>query len=152
MHKKSCFRKSFSSQRVKKEKYWTWEISLKYCGKFYKLWEYENIKDYQGDAENSFFLFLVLSEKEVKNIFKDLLISKSTISGDILAKILKQHTQIFSKKLTGIFNESIKIDKLPNFLYEAEVTPVYKKNDMNDNYYYRPVNEYIIQSTTRFFL
>ena len=87
----------------------------------------------------------------MKNIFKDLPISKSTISGDVLAKILKQHTQIFSLKLTGIFNESIKIDKLPNFLYEAEVTPVYKKNDMNDNYYYRPVNEYIIQSTTRFF-
>ena len=62
------------------------------------------------------------------------------ISGDILTTILKQHAQIYSQKLADIFNESMKIGKFPDILKKAEVTPVYKKDDMNDKQNYRPVS------------
>ena len=85
-------------------------------------------------------MFKVISEEEVKCAIKDLPINKSTISGDIPTKILKQHAQIYSKKLADIFNESIKMGKFPDILKNAEVTPVYKKDDMNDEQNYRPVS------------
>ena len=100
----------------------------------------KKIKESQQAAENSSFSFKLISEEEVKNAIKDLPINKSTISGDILTKILKQHTQIYSKKLADIFNESVKMGKFPDILKKAEVTPVYKKDDMNDKQNYRPVS------------
>ena len=47
---------------------------------------------------------------------------------------------MYSQKLADIFNESIKIGKFPITLKKAKVTPVYKKDDMNDKQNYRPVN------------
>ena len=42
--------------------------------------------------------------------------------------------------LTDISNESIKIGTFSDILKKAEVTPVYKKDDMNDKQNYRPVS------------
>ena len=39
----------------------------------------------------------MISEEEVKNDIKDLPINKSTISGDIPTKLLKQYAQISKK-------------------------------------------------------
>ena len=47
---------------------------------------------------------------------KTLSINKSTISGDIPTKILKQRAQIYSKKQADIFNESIIMGKFPDIL------------------------------------
>ena len=52
---------------------------------------FEKIREFQQAAESSSFSFKVISEEEVKNAIKDLPINKSTISGDIPTKILKQH-------------------------------------------------------------
>ena len=68
---------------------------------------------------------------------KTLPINKSTISGDIPTKILKQHVQIYG---SDIFNKYIKMGKFPDILEKAEVTLVYKKNDMNDKQNYRPTS------------
>ena len=54
----------------------------------------KNIKESQPADENSSFSFKVISEKEVKNTIQDLPIKKSSISGDIPTKIIKQHAQI----------------------------------------------------------
>ena len=78
--------------------------------------------------------------EEIKNAIKDLPTNKSTISGDIPPKILNQHAQIYSKKLEDIFNESIKIGKFSDILKKTEVTPVYKKDNMNGKQNYRPVS------------
>ena len=59
----------------------------------------KKIKESQQAAKKSSFLFKIISEEEVKNTIKDLTINKSTISGDIPTKILKQHAQIYFKKL-----------------------------------------------------
>ena len=42
--------------------------------------------------------------------------------------------------LTDISNEAIKIGTFSDILKKAEVTPVYKKDDMNDKQNYRPVS------------
>ena len=54
----------------------------------------KKIKKSQQASENSSFSFKVITEEEVKNAMKNLPIMKSTISGDIPTKILRQHTQI----------------------------------------------------------
>ena len=100
----------------------------------------KKIKESQQTAGNPSFSFKIISEEEVKNAIKDLPINKSTISVDITTKILKQHAQIYSKKLADIFNESVKIGKFSNILKKAEVMPVYKKDDMNHKQNYRQVS------------
>ena len=100
----------------------------------------KKIKESQQKAENSSFSFKIISEEEVKNAIKDLPIKKSTISGDIPTKIIKQNARIYSKKLPDIFNESIKIGKFPYILKKAEVMPICEKDDLNDKQNYRPVS------------
>ena len=95
----------------------------------------KKIKESQQAGENSSFSFILISEEEVKHTIRDLPTNKSTISGDIPTRILKQHAQIYSKKLADIFNESIKMIKFIDILKKAEV-----KNGMNDKHNYRPVS------------
>ena len=92
----------------------------------------KKIKESQQATENSSLSFKIISVEEVKNDIKELPINKSTIPGDIPTKILKQQARIYSKKLADFFNESIKTGKFPDILKKAEVTPVYKKDNMND--------------------
>ena len=54
----------------------------------------KKIKESQQTMENYKLLFEVISEEAVKNTVTDLPITKLTISGHILANILKQHAQI----------------------------------------------------------
>ena len=59
----------------------------------------KKIKESLQAAGNSSFSFKMISEEEVKNVIKDLPMNKSTISGNIPTKILRQNAQIYSKKL-----------------------------------------------------
>ena len=54
----------------------------------------KKIKESQQTVENYKLLFEVIGEEAVKNTVTDLPITKLTISGHILANILKQHAQI----------------------------------------------------------
>ena len=92
----------------------------------------KKIKKSQQTAANSSFSFKIISEEEVKNAIKGLPINKSTISGDIPTKVLKQYSQIYSKKLADVLNESVKMDKFSDILKKAEVTLAHKKDNMND--------------------
>ena len=65
----------------------------------------KKIKESQQATENFSFSFKVVSKEEVKNVIKVLPINKPTIYGDIPTKSLKQHDQIYSRKLANIFNE-----------------------------------------------
>ena len=100
----------------------------------------KKIKESQEVAENSLFSFKVISEEELKYVITDLPLNKSTTSGDIPTKILKQHAEIYSKNLADIFNQSLKLGKFLDILKKAEVTPVYKKGDMNDKENDRPLS------------
>ena len=105
---------------------------LKIVKNFRNIEYLKNIKNSQQAVQNSSFSFQVISEEEIKNYIIDLLINKTAISSDIPTKILKQHAQMYLKKLTDIFNENGQISW-------AEVAPVYEKYDLNDKQNYRPV-------------
>ena len=62
---------------------------------FKNLESIKKIKEYQQAAENPSFSFKVISGEEVMPL-KTLPMNKSTASGDIPTKILKQHAQISS--------------------------------------------------------
>ena len=81
-----------------------------------------------------------LVKRKYKKPIKDLPTNKCTFSGDIPTKILKHYAQIYSKKLADIFNESTKMGKFPDILKNVKVTPIYKKDDMNDKQNYGPVS------------
>ena len=63
----------------------------------------ESIKKIKESQQPSSFSFKVISEKEVKNAIKDLPIKKTTPSGDISTKVLKQHAQFYSEKTEKYF-------------------------------------------------
>ena len=107
----------------------------------------KKIKEFQQAAENSSSSFKLMCEEEVKNAIKDLPINKYAISGDIPTKILKQHAQIFSKKLPDIFNESIKIGKFPDILKKAEVMPVSK---VFEKLIYSQINTYMSDKFSKY--
>ena len=76
----------------------------------------KKIKESQQGAENSSFLFKVISKEEVKNAIKGLPITKLLFLVTFQPKILKQYAQIYSKKLADVFNESVKMGKFPDIL------------------------------------
>ena len=53
--------------------------------------------------------------------------NKSTISGDISTRILRQHAQIYSKKLADMFNESIKMGKYPDIPRKLKLSQFIKR-------------------------
>ena len=89
------------SLRLKKENIGL-ENSLSKIVKNFRNFEIIKIKESQQAAENSSFSFKVISE-ELKNAIKNLPLNKSTLSGDIPTKPLKQHAQIYFKKLARYF-------------------------------------------------
>ena len=59
--------------------------------------------------------------------------------GDIPAKILKDSLSVYTKELTTIINNCLKDGLFRNELKLAEVSPVFKKDDLNKENY-RPVS------------
>ena len=70
------------------------KILLHNNGKLRNSVSIKKIKESQQTVENYKLLFEVIGEEAVKNTVTDLPINKLTISGHILAYILKQHAQI----------------------------------------------------------
>ena len=97
------------------------------------------IKEVHKIEENS-FSFTLFTEEEVKDAIKNLPNNKATTFNDIPVKILKQFLEVYSKKLTDIFNDCLTTGMFPDILKEADVTPVYKKDDVNNKENYRPVS------------
>ena len=65
---------------------------------------------------------------------------KATRKGDIPAKILKDSLSVYTKELTNIVNNCLKDGLFPNKLQQADVSPVFKKDDDLNKENYRPVS------------
>ena len=85
------------------------------------------------------FNFQYVCVKEVKKELMNLSSKKVTRKGDILAKILKDSLNVYTKKLTTIINNCFKDGLFPNELKLSDVSPVFKKDDLNKKNY-RPVS------------
>ena len=84
------------------------------------------------------FSFQPASVNDVKQVIKDLK-SNQSVGGDIPINILKECNFTFSV-LADCINTSFENGAFPDCLKEANVTPIFKKDDSLDKENYRPVS------------
>ena len=84
------------------------------------------------------FSFIPTSKDEIVATIKDLQSNKAA-GGEIPLNILKKSNFTFDE-LTECVNYTLKNGKFPDSLKNANITPVYKKDDPTDKVNYRPVS------------
>ena len=103
--------------------------------------KYENhpsiLKIRQHVGENLFFSFSPATEDTVRREIYHLVNSKAT---PITSTIIKDHCDIFAKRIHIGFNVSIVDGVFPCYLKYADVSPVFKTGDRLEKSNYRPVS------------
>ena len=84
------------------------------------------------------FSFQPVCVDDVKTVIQDLKNNKS-VGGEIPIQILKESEFTF-ETLTNCINKSIETGYFPDSLKEANITPIFKKDDPLDKSNYRPVS------------
>ena len=79
-----------------------------------------------------------ITSLEVKDILKTLKTSKAACPDSIDNRLLKELARPLSGPLTDLFNFSLTTGKVPSLWKQANVTPVFKKNEPSDVANYRP--------------
>ena len=64
---------------------------------------------------------------------------KATTKGDIPVKIVKSNCDVMTPVLIECFDKNIKNSAFSNELKNADISPLYKKNDRHYQWNYRPV-------------
>ena len=77
---------------------------------------------------------------EVKTVLKSLKAGKTSGSDIKNNRILKELSQPLSYPLCDLFNYSIVTGKVPAIRKQANITPMFKKNDVSDPTNYRPIS------------
>ena len=95
-----------------------------------------------GDVpmSNNNLNFISTSPPEVESIFKSLQLGKATGPDAINNRILKELATPLSLPLSDLFNFSLAIGKVPLMCKEANVTPIFKKEDPSVVSNYRPIS------------
>ena len=107
--------------------------------------QYENhssiefIKDHTMGAVGE-FNFQYVSSDVIMSLLNKLNIRKATGCDNISPKLLRIGSQILCIPLTYLVNNCIQSSCFPDMLKQAEVTPIYKKNDVMDKCNYRPIS------------
>ena len=78
--------------------------------------------------------------QEVEDVLKTLKTGKAAGPDSIDNRLLKELARPLSVPLTDLFNSSLAKGKVPNLWKQANVTPVFKKNDPSDVSNYRPIS------------
>jgi len=86
------------------------------------------------------FSFIELQNEEIQERIANLDRNKATADNDIPAKVLQKTNDIVSNQLTQIYNDSINNHNFPNSLKQADISPVFKKNDKTKKENYRPIS------------
>ena len=77
---------------------------------------------------------------EVETVLKSLKTGKASGPDSINNRILKELSQPLSHPLCVLFNFSIVTGKVPDIWKQANITPIFKKNDASDPTNYRPIS------------
>lgn len=83
---------------------------------------------------------IVISQDEVKSVLQSLKLGKSSGPDNINNKILKELSLQLSKPLCDLFNYSLTKGVCPDTWKEANVSPVFKKDDSSLVTNYRPIS------------
>ena len=85
-------------------------------------------------------MFKEVSISETEKELRELNSYKATTLGNIPTKILKQSSKSCSDTLQKLVNDVLRDGYFPDKLKCADVTPVFKKDDLAKAKNYRPVN------------
>ena len=100
-----------------------------------------NIKDIMKSKNISSFSFQPVSIDKMKDIIKTLNTEKACPDGDISVKIIKMNEDIFSRLIFqnwSLYKLQLVNGEFPHCLKQAEVIPVFKKEEKLDKSNYRP--------------
>ena len=81
-----------------------------------------------------------MQRTQILNEITQLNSSKAGQSTDIPTKIIKQNSDIFADFILTSFNQSVANSIFSSSLKNADITPVFKKDDRNLKDNYRPVS------------
>ena len=77
---------------------------------------------------------------EVESVLKSLQIGKAAGPDSIDNRLLKELAQPLSSPLADLFNYSLSSGRVPTIWKQANITPIYKKDDPSDVTNYRPIS------------
>lgn len=97
------------------------------------------IKQFYGESGKK-LSFRRVSLSDVTKKIKDLDKNKTTQQSDIPTKIIQENSDIFGNVLCNSINYNIDQSNFPKSLKNADVIPVFKKEDRTDKCNYRPVS------------
>ena len=93
-------------------------------------------KIFQGNN----FSFTEVSQSEIEKEIKNLIVKKATTHKNIPPKVLKTSAMVTAETLQQLFNQALTTGEFPSNLKNADVTPVFKKNNPLTKENYRPVS------------
>ena len=79
------------------------------------------------------------STDEVAQLIEDLNDKKTVRSNDVETRFIKYNKLIVSPIISDLFNLCVNKGVFPNCLKIAEITPIYKKGDINKATNYHPI-------------
>ncbi len=82
---------------------------------------------------------ILTTEDEVLNVLKSLKVDKANGPDNISNRLLKETAHSIAKPLSELFNSSLASGTFPHQWKQANVVPVYKKNDKQNVTNYRPI-------------
>ena len=78
---------------------------------------------FQSYPKKETFSFREIREIETLEVIKSLPKNKAAVFKDIPMKVIKSAAHVYSHRLTIIFNNCIRIEKFPDTLKYADITP-----------------------------
>ena len=91
-------------------------------------------KIFQGNM----FSFTEVSQSEIEKEIKNLNVKKATTHKNIPPKVLKTSAMVTAETLLQLFKQALTTGEFPSNLKNADVTPVFKKNNLLSKESYRP--------------
>ena len=89
-------------------------------------------------SQGNKFSFTEVSQSEIEKEIKNLIVKKATTHKNIPPKVLKTSAMVTAETLQQLFNQALTTGEFPSNLKNADVTPVFKKNNLLSKESYRP--------------